>query len=105
MTPEGKVKQDIKTVLKALNIWFYMPVQNGMGTVGIPDFIACHKGQFLAIETKAPGKKSQVTANQKNCLEAIERNGGWAVVVDNKQDFEVFLATKILEKHHGKIHP
>lgn len=31
MTPEGKVKEAVKKELKKRNIWFFMPMQNGMG--------------------------------------------------------------------------
>ena len=82
-TPEGKVKDQVKSLLKSLGIWYYMPIQNGMGVVGIPDFICCWDGHFLAIETKAPGKRSDTTANQKRNLEAIASNGGTAVVIDD----------------------
>jgi hypothetical protein len=83
MTPEGKVKKDVKAWLKARGIWFYMPVQNGMGVVGIPDLICCWGGKFLAIETKAPGKRSQTTANQEARIDEIRAARGWAIVVDD----------------------
>ena len=98
MTPEGKVKEACKRLLKNHGIWYYMPVQNGMGVVGIPDIIACWKGQFLAIETKAPGKSTHVTPNQQNTINAINANGGWALVVDSPEKLQTFLVSKILEK-------
>jgi VRR-NUC domain len=101
MTPEGKVKDACKRLLKQHGIWYYMPVQNGMGVVGIPDIIACWKGQFLAIETKAPGKLSNVTPNQQNTINEINRNGGWAIVVDDADKLATFIVTKILEKRIG----
>jgi len=82
-TPEGKVKNAVRKFLKQSGIWFYQPVQNGMGVVGIPDFICCCRGRFLAIETKAPGKLSNVTPNQKKVLAEINQHGGVAVVVDS----------------------
>lgn len=83
-TPEGRVKAQIKGFLKTLtDCWFYMPVQNGMGTVGIPDIIACIRGVFVAIEVKAPGKLGNVTPNQANVLNAVLAAGGVAMVVDS----------------------
>jgi len=83
MTPEGKVKKAVREFLRAKDVWFYQPVQNGMGQVGIPDFVCCYRGTFIAIETKAPGKLSGVTPNQQRVIDAIKAHGGLAVVVDS----------------------
>jgi hypothetical protein len=83
MTPEGKVKAAVKKYLQAQGVWFWMPVSNGMGQVGIPDFICCFNGTFIAIETKAPGKLSNVTANQQRVIDEIKSHGGLALVVDS----------------------
>ena len=93
MTPEGKVKNDVKKILKARGIWFFMPMQNGFGVVGIPDFICCWRGQFLAIETKAPGKRGDTTANQDRKLQEIREHGGWSIVVDDANQLVEFLNT------------
>ena len=54
MTPEGRVKQDVKDFLESLKplAWYYMPVPMGYGKRGVPDFIICYRGFFLAPETK-----------------------------------------------------
>jgi hypothetical protein len=83
MTPEGKVKKEVREFLRSKDVWYYQPVQNGMGQVGIPDFICCYRGMFVAIETKAPGKTSAVTPNQQRVIDAIKAHGGLAVVVDS----------------------
>ena len=93
-TPEGKVKAAVKKVLQARGIWFFMPMQNGFGVVGIPDFICCWKGQFLAIETKAPGKRGATTANQDRKLQEIKEHGGWSIVVDDAVQLIEFLNTE-----------
>jgi len=90
-TPEGRVKDDVKKVLKARDIWFFMPMQNGFGVVGIPDFICCWKGQFLAIETKAPGKRAQTTPNQERRIDEIKIHGGWAIVVDDAKQLIEYI--------------
>ena len=64
MTPEGKVKKQVKEYLQSIGAWYYMPVSNGMGRVGCPDILVCYQGLFMAFETKAPGKIKNVTANQ-----------------------------------------
>ena len=83
LTPEGRVKQAVKQYLKRRGIWFYMPIQNGMGQVGIPDFICCWNGRFLAIETKAPGKLNNTTPNQERVIKEIRSVAGCAFVVDS----------------------
>jgi hypothetical protein len=90
-TPEGKVKKQVRDYLRKKGIWFYQPVQNGMGQVGIPDFICCYKGQFIAIETKAPGKLANVTPNQQRVIEEIRAHGGLALVVDSIDSLQVVL--------------
>lgn len=83
MTPEGKVKAKVKNWLDKNGIWFYMPVQTGYGVSGIPDFVCCANGKFLAIETKAPGRISNVSDKQALQIAAIGAAGGVAVVVDS----------------------
>ena len=83
-TPEGKVKKEIKEWLATLpNCWFYMPVQNGMGVVGIPDIVGCIDGKFFAIECKAPGKEGNVSVNQWHQLDGIIRADGFALVASS----------------------
>lgn len=97
-TPEGKVKDACKKYLKSIGAWYFMPVSNGMGQVGIPDIICCYKGLFIAIETKAPGKRANTTPNQERVIEAIQKADGWAVVVDNvDQLHELILAINMYD--------
>ena len=90
-TPEGKVKDGVKQFLKERGAWFFMPVSNGMGQVGIPDIIICYKGVFVAIETKAPGKKTNVTANQERVMHEIRLNDGFAFVMDSTDDLKLLF--------------
>jgi Holliday junction resolvase len=90
-TPEGVVKDAVKKILKARGAWYFMPVSNGMGQVGIPDIIACYRGIFIAIETKATGKRANVTPNQQRVIEAIQKADGFAWVVDNPYDVPLLL--------------
>lgn len=90
-TPEGKVKDAVKKELRKRDIWYFMPMQNGFGVVGIPDFICCMEGSFLAIETKAPGKRGDTTANQDRVIAEIEAHLGYAIVVDDVAQLIKFL--------------
>ena len=100
MTPEGRVKADIKKVLREYGVWWYMPVQNGMGRVGIPDFICCLGGEFLAIEAKAYGKANTLTPNQVSIMNEIVTSGGTHLVIDDVDHLKLFLAT--WRKRHEK---
>lgn len=90
MTPEGKVKEKVKKLLKRLGIYYHMPVMNGMGAPTL-DFICCAGGKFVAIETKAPGKKP--TARQEITIEEMEKAGGWVFVVADDDDLDRLEAT------------
>lgn len=79
MTPEGKVKQQVKKLLDTYGAWYFLPVSNGMGRHGVPDFICCHRGVFITIETKAAGKKP--TRLQDIEMGNISNAGGVAFVV------------------------
>lgn len=79
MTPEGRVKELVKAVLKETGAYKFMPVQNGMGEPGL-DFYCCFRGWFIAIETKAPGKVP--TPRQEDTIRRIRDAGGIVFVID-----------------------
>ena len=88
MTPEGKVKAAVKELFKRHGVWYCMPVGGLYGRAGIPDFLACANGTFLAVEAKAKGKKP--TPLQSLALDGIRKAGGIALVVtpDNLDELE-----------------
>jgi hypothetical protein len=88
-TPEGKVKDKIKKILKAHGAYFAMPMGTGFGNAGVPDFLVCLGGEFLGIEAKAG--KGTTTALQKKNLAEIEAAGGRALVI-NEDNFELLKA-------------
>jgi hypothetical protein len=79
MTPEGKVKAKVKKLLDEREVYYFMPATGGYGRSGIPDFICCYNGRFMAIECKAG--KGDLTALQTRELTRIDAAGGEAVVV------------------------
>lgn len=88
MTPEGKVKAAIKKWLNDRNIYYAMPMGTGYGSSGVPDFLCNWDGRFLAIEAKAPGKRSNTTVLQKRHLERIADTNGLALVVDDVKQLD-----------------
>lgn len=80
MKSERDVKNAVKKVLSDVGAWWFLPVSCGYGKHGIPDFVACYKGRFIAIETKFGGKKP--TPRQAKELLLIGACGGLALVID-----------------------
>lgn len=80
-TPEGRVKAKIKDVLNERKplLWYYMPVPNGYGIQTI-DFIGCFRGDFFAIEAKAPGEEP--TQRQEGTIADMRDAYGKVFVID-----------------------
>lgn len=78
-TPETKVKAKIKDLLAKYNVYYAMPVGSMYGNSGVPDFLCCVRGHFLAIEAKAG--KGKTTALQDKNLHLIEKAGGTTLVI------------------------
>lgn len=87
MTPEGKVKEKVKKVLNEFGVYYHMPVQNGMGKPSL-DFVCCHKGRFLAIETKT--EKGKLTTRQQVTMEEMQKAGAIVLLIRGESDGETF---------------
>lgn len=76
MTPEGRVKEQVKKQLKEFghDIYYFFPATGGYGRNGVPDIIGCLKGNFFAIECKA-GRRT-TTALQDIEIATIKQAGG-----------------------------
>ncbi len=82
-TPEAKVKAKIKKILKDNGVYYAMPIGTGYGNSGVPDFLCCVNGNFLAVEAKAG--KGTTTALQEKNLREIKQCGGTAAVIAEEQ--------------------
>lgn len=80
MTPEGKVKRDVKKLLKKYNAYYYMPVPRGYGKKGVSDFLVGANGFFLSIETKS--ENNQPTKLQELELREVNAAGNIALVIN-----------------------
>lgn len=80
MTPEAKVKKKVRELLEKHGTYYAMPVTGGYGASGVPDFLVCHHGRFIGIETKAGTNKP--TALQLSNMKRIELAGGMTLVVN-----------------------
>jgi len=89
MTPEGKIKRAVsRAIAKFPNVYKFMPVPAGFGPSSL-DYLLCVNGHFLAIETKAPGKK--LTPRQQLCAKQITDAGGLVLVIDSEDMSELLL--------------
>ena len=93
-TPEAKVKAKIKAILKAHSVYYAMPIGTGYGNSGVPDFLCCVNGEFLAIEAKA-GKGTTTALQEKNMRE-IGAAGGRTLVI-NEESLRLGVLEAILE--------
>jgi len=97
-TPEGKIKNMVKDVLQEFAEYNsvdgysvttpkqFWPVPNGMGASDL-DCIVCYYGQYIAIETKAPGKRP--TPRQNMTIAQTTGAGGAVFVIDNEAGCEL----------------
>jgi hypothetical protein len=92
VTPEGLVKKTIKAVLAHHGVYYAMPLGAGFGVAGVPDFLCCVDGVFLAVEAKAG--KGKTTPLQDRQIAAIQAAGGHALVIRETNIHE--LEEKIL---------
>lgn len=101
VTPEGKIKKLVRNVLsefgeKILVHGFvvstlkeYWPVPSGFGASDL-DVIVCYYGFYIAIETKAPGRKP--TSRQNLTIAETVGAGGIAMVIASEEDVETLRA-------------
>ena len=82
MTPEAKVKQRIKDILKELECYSFSPIGGAYSSRGVPDIVGCLNGVFFGIEAKAG--KGKTTALQDRELQRIKDAGGIALVVNEE---------------------
>ena len=76
---ESTVVKNIRKSLDSQYPGFYFKVYgSAFQKVGIPDIVGLHKGKFIAIEVKAPGKEKNLTKIQEACIEKIKLAGGIA---------------------------
>ena len=92
MTDEGRVKEQVKKLLREFGIYYHMPVQNGMGSPTL-DFVCCAWGHYVAIETKEATKYP--TDRQLVTMESMSTSGGFVFVV--RDDESLMLLRCYLE--------
>lgn len=82
MRIEADVKKRIKELLDAMGVWWFMYVPVGYGKSGIPDFLCCYDGHFIAIEAKFGNEKP--TLLQERQMKVMRDAGGVTLVINEK---------------------
>lgn len=90
MKPEEKAKKEVKKILEESGCFFFKPQMGGFGKVGIPDFIACVNGYFLAVETKKVG--GELTPLQLTRFREIVESKGIALRI-TEESLEILRET------------
>jgi hypothetical protein len=98
MTPEGKVKAQVKKILADYGdeLDQFWCVQNGMGSPAL-DCIVCYRGHHIEIETKAFGKKP--TPRQEITIAKKRKAGAKVFVIDGEvgyQELKAYLDSVII---------
>lgn len=104
VTPEGKVKTEVKKVLAKFGdlVDGFWPVPSGYGESHL-DYVGCCNGVFFCIETKAPGKK--LAPRQIERKRRVQNAKGKVFVIDGTDktdtyaDLERWLNTALTHRH------
>jgi len=94
VTPESRVKKAVRVMLDAHGAYYFSPATGGYGRSGVPDFIVCYRGRFIAIECKAGDNVP--TALQDRELDRIRKMGGHALWVNEKNVDDVHELLKLI---------
>ena len=80
MKNEKDVKAAIRKLVKAYGGYYAMPIGTGFGKQGVPDFLICMQGRFIAVEAKFGSRPP--TALQNEQIRQIRAAGGIALVIN-----------------------
>lgn len=86
MQKETRFKTRIRPILETLPRSWWLKTQL-LALCGIPDFIGCVQGRFVALELKT--EKGKATKLQEWVLQKIRHAGGYAAVVTPENFAEV----------------
>lgn len=83
ITPEGKVKKQVRAILDYFGAYYFFPATGGYGRSGVPDIVACYNGRFIGIEVKA-GNNIPTALQQRELRLIRERGKGYSLVLSEK---------------------
>jgi Holliday junction resolvase len=84
---ESKIQSKILKELKNLGIYAHKNITTNKK--GVPDIIACYRGEYLALEVK--NEKGRPSELQLWNIEEIRKSGGVADIVRSWEDVAILL--------------
>jgi hypothetical protein len=81
---ESAIDRSIGRELTRRGAWGEKTHGTAAGRRGVPDWKICHRGRFLAVETKTP--VGRTTRLQRHELDRVQRAGGLAIVARSVDD-------------------
>lgn len=115
MTPEGRVKEQVRRALADYGVvafsdvvagraseyagFYYMPVAGPHSVHGVHDFVGCWSGTFWSIETKAPDNPEDATMHQEKFHQAVTASGGLSYTGVRDASVVSALATAIADRN------
>ena len=82
LTPEGRVKAEIRKYLKEIGAYQLWPVPSGRGKSGV-DVHGVYRGRGFAIEIKAEDRPPVGTEREESVLKAVNTAGGLGICVNS----------------------
>lgn len=79
--PESRLVGKIQDALKGRGCWVVKTHGSLMQVSGLPDLLACYRGQFLGLEVKLPETQEDTSPRQEFVMSQIQTAGGIVAVV------------------------
>ena len=90
--PESTVKEYVRRLLRKYGAYWYMPVPSGYGTRGPSDFLCCHQGRALYVETKRAGITKLSPHQEREREKVLTAGGAWMTInARNLEELEDWL--------------
>ncbi len=78
---ESEITRRMIRAFRARGAWAVKIHGGPHQTRGLPDILACYKGQMIGIEVKRPNRKNTVTPIQERTLRDLESSGAVALIL------------------------
>ena len=87
---DDKLVKFVRTTFRK-EAWFLKVAGSAAQRSGVPDYIICIKGKFVAIETKREDGSGRASGQQKIECRRIQQAGGIAIISDDFKEIKKLL--------------